>query len=189
MDTSAARDKSKQEEQPIKQFDFYEFAGLLSPGAILLVGLSLIYPQLGDLLLKNQTSVGDLGLFVILAYVAGHLSQSFSSIQERLLYEKVIGGKPSVWIFDIPTTPGRVSREDRLRLSPVQTAALRDQLPQKLGLKFGSDINAELSALSDRQRTGIVRQIYACVNKAGRAELIDRFTGNYGLFVPCRRRF
>src|SRR6266487_3369807 len=57
----------------MKKFDFYEFAGVLCPGAVVVFGLAKLHPQLAPLIVKDDVSLGDLGFFVILSYVAGRL--------------------------------------------------------------------------------------------------------------------
>jgi hypothetical protein len=154
----------------MKQFDFYEFTGILAPGAVLLVGICLIYPGAGLLLLGKDVSFGELGLFVILAYVAGHLMQAVSSILEPL-YLRMTSGKPSTWVFS--QTP---SSRYKL-LSQPQIEAVQEQLPVKLGLSLPQD----LSSLSEGERLSIVSQVYAAVQKSGRSGRVDIFNGNYSM--------
>jgi hypothetical protein len=150
----------------MKNFDFYEFAGLLAPGAVLLVGLSALYPQIGLMVQGKDVTVGELGLFVIMAYVVGHLVQSAGSVVEPL-YEKLTGGRPSV----------RVQTGHCDFLSPQQVEAVKAQLSDKLGLPASLDI----TKLEKRAWLGIVSQIYAAVQAAGRSGRVDIFNGNYSL--------
>jgi len=66
----------------MRKFDFYEFAGIIAPGALAVYGLARIYPELGILIHNESVSFGELGLLLILAYVAGHLIQSFGNLIE-----------------------------------------------------------------------------------------------------------
>ncbi len=49
----------------------------------MIFGLSYFFPEIGILLHGKEISFGDLGLFVILAYVAGHLAQGVGDFIER----------------------------------------------------------------------------------------------------------
>lgn len=148
-----------------KQFDFYEFAGIVMPGAILLVGLAQVLPPLAALIPAKDMSLGTLGLLLILSYAAGHLIQTVGNILDGLWW--CLPGMPSDWV-----------RTDRWQLlSPPQRALLEEQIPAKLGY-------AEpfaLKSLNAKDWFGITRQIYAAVSGAGRASRVDTFNGNYGL--------
>ena len=56
-------------------FDFYEYAGVIVPGAVFLTGAALVEPAVMEHLQAGVT-FGELGLFLILAYAAGQLIQS-----------------------------------------------------------------------------------------------------------------
>jgi hypothetical protein len=53
---------------------FYEQAGIIIPGAVLLVGLLFYFPALNALMAKDGVSLGQFGIFLLLAYAAGHSS-------------------------------------------------------------------------------------------------------------------
>jgi len=60
----------------MKSLDQYEFTGILVPGVIALYGLARMFPETVGLVGEKDFSVGELGLFVVLAYAAGHLVQA-----------------------------------------------------------------------------------------------------------------
>jgi hypothetical protein len=66
------------------KFNAYEFIGILAPGGTILFGLALIFPELKAVFFEQGFSLGDLGLFVILAFVAGHLIQAVGNALVRL---------------------------------------------------------------------------------------------------------
>lgn len=153
----------------MKSFDLYEFTSLILPGSIVLYGLGLLYPEL-KLITEKEFSVGDLGLFVILAYAVGHIIQGFGNIIEWIWWK--ISGKPTDWI--------RTGKGDLL--SSHQVAQLEKDIPKKLGLQNVTSFKIS-KHLSDKDWFGITRQIYAAVAGAGRSNRIDIFNSNYGL---CR---
>jgi hypothetical protein len=150
----------------MKKFDFYEFTGVLAPGAVAVYGLARIYPELGILVRDEKVSFGELGLLLILAYVAGHLIQTFGNLIEWIWW-KCAGGWPSDW----------VRARNRDIIATAQWKVLPAKIRDALHIKCPDD----LSTLSDDEWKPITRQIYAAVRKAGRAERIDIFNGNYGM--------
>ncbi len=150
----------------MKNFDFYEFSAILAPGAVLLFGISLLYPNLGVILQGKDFTVGQLGLFVILSYVMGHLLQAIGNFLENIWW-KIWKGMPTDWV--------RTSRH-RL-LTESQIVLLQQQLPNKLGL----DESIEIPALNEKTWFNLTRQIYAAVAAANRNQRIDIFNANYGL--------
>jgi len=152
----------------MRQFDFYEFVGIVSPGALTLVGLGIVHPELRQLVKEHALSAGDLGVFLILSYVAGHLAQSIGNLIENGWW-KLWGGWPSDW----PRTG-----KHKL-LSAAQAKALETQVRQRIACAE----QVSLTGTTEGEWSGLTRQVYADVRAAGRAERVDVFNGNYGL---CR---
>jgi hypothetical protein len=151
----------------MKSFDFYEFAGVLTPGAVVLYVVSRISPEVAPFIEGKDFTLGDLGLFVILAYVAGHLVQAFGNLVERALW-KPLGGVPTNWLLQ--------KRQELL--SQKQLTAL----PEKVKNLTGVILDKPITDLSAKDWFPITRQIYAAVSVAGRAQRVDTFNGNYGMF-------
>ncbi len=149
----------------MRQLEFYEFAGILLPGTIVMAALVLLFPGWGPPTLIKDISVGGLGVFIVLAYAAGHLLQALGNLIEAVWW-KCWGGLPSDWIR---TKPSRL-------LAGPQVSALKKRLHERQGLD-GFDIPTATA----RDWYGVTRQIYADVASAGRSGRIDTFNGNYGL--------
>ena len=149
----------------MKQFDFYEFTGILLPGAIVLTALVVLFPSWGLPTLIKDISVGGLGIFIVLAYAVGHLVQAVGNLIEAVWW-KCWGGMPTNWLL---TKPARLLAEHQISL-------LQEHLRKQLGL---ASFDITSSSLSDWH--AITRQIYAAVAGAGRAGRVDTFNGNYGL--------
>lgn len=148
-----------------KDFSFYEFTGIIVPGATLVLGIALQSPKLRALFVGESFGVGQLGLFVVIAYVAGHLIQGVGNQLERLLW---LGrGMPSTWI--------RRSRPPYL--NDPQHSQLQDALPVLLGHPV-----PPLVELDVRACRGITGQLYARLQHAQRVQRVDIFNANYGLF-------
>jgi hypothetical protein len=108
-----------------------------------------------------------LGLFVILAYVAGHLVQAFGNLIEKAFW-KPFGGMPTNWLV----------QEHQNLVSEAQM----NMLPEKLRDLTGVHLKKPIVNLPVKDWFPITRQIYAAVSAAGRAQRIDTFNGNYGMF-------
>jgi hypothetical protein len=151
----------------MRNFDFYEFTGILVPGALTLAILGLLLPGIPPTLQAvGSISVGGLGIFVLLAYAAGHLIQGVGNIVESIFW-KLQGGMPTEWIRSEP----------QKLLSGGQVGELSSRI-RPLSRIASDESSAELSS---KEWIGITRQAYAMVQKAGRAGRIDVFNGNYGL--------
>jgi len=154
----------------MKTFDFYEFAALLTPGAVLLIGLTLLLPGLAPSVNAKDTTFGDLGVFVVLSYAIGHVTQALGAILEPRVWALTGGGvRPTDWVR---TGRGRL-------LAPSQHETLKEHIQPKLGLAQAVDIDK----IDKRAWDDVVRQIYAAVEASGHTTRIDIFNGTYGL---CR---
>lgn len=150
----------------MKEFNYYEFVGILIPGSILLYGASIIFSNIGPFLFVQNLSFGDFGIFFILAFALGHLAHIFGNGLEYVWW-KTFGGMPTDWIrtgkFNFL---GKKTREDI-------AARIRDRIG---GPDFSFD------KIDSKEWYSITRRIYAAVEGAERAGRADKFNGNYSLF-------
>jgi hypothetical protein len=151
----------------MKSFDFYEFTGVLIPGVVVLYVSALIIPALSFISRDQTISIGSLGLFVILSYVAGHLVQALGNLVERGFW-KVVDGVPSDW----PRT------KKKFLLTDNQTAKLENRVQEMLAHPTPRSI----LDCKKEEWFGITRQIYVAVQGTGKSQRVDTFNGNYGMF-------
>jgi hypothetical protein len=144
-----------------RQFDFYEYAGIIIPGAVLVMALVWLFPESRALFSKEGVTLGELGLFVIIAYAAGQLVQAVGNYLEWAWW-KPWGGMPSGQVL---------CGKD---LSTEQYKRLLDALRPILG-------GVDPCKLPQLERLAVVREIYSEVAGAGKASRVDTFNGNYGL--------
>lgn len=149
----------------MKKLTFYEQVGIVIPGAVFLFGLLFYFPALKQLLAKDGVSVGQLGIFLLLAYAAGHLIAALGNVGENILW-RLSGGMPSDWVI----------KEETTLLSPQQ----RDLLTKKIFTRLGIVVET-IRGLDRKVWWPISRQLYADISKNGKRERIDTFNGNYGL--------
>lgn len=150
----------------MRSFDFYEFAAILAPGVLSLYGLSLLYPGLLPIISTAAISGGELGVFILVAYVAGHITQALGNLVE-LCWWKVNCGMPSDWIR---TNKGNL-------LSSLQHKSIKQEIKKQLGLELSDG----LETLSKSDWHGLVRQVYVAVASRSRATRAEILNGNYGL--------
>ena len=65
-------------------------AGIIIPGAVLIMALVWLFPESRALFSKEGVTLGELGLFVIIAYAAGQLVQAIGNYLEWIWW------KPSI---------------------------------------------------------------------------------------------
>lgn len=149
----------------MRQFNFYEFTGILVPGAAALAGVLMLVPGLMPMAAVKDFSIGGFGLLVVLAYVAGHLVQAVGNLAEWLWW-KAWGGMPTDW----------VRKNATCLLAEAQAAMLPKAIAEQLKLP-----DVDPRATSREQWYSITRQISAAVDAAGRGSRIQTLNGNYGL--------
>lgn len=145
-----------------RTFDFYEYAGIIVPGAILTLGFLWLFPEGRVLFSKEGATFGELGLLIIAAYAAGQLIQGIGNWIEWAWW-KMCGGFPSRRVL----SGHLLSAEQHKRA----IEALRND----------GKITADVSTHSPSECMAIVREVYSVVAAAGKTARIDVFNGNYGL--------
>lgn len=147
----------------MKHIAYYEFAATLIPGVVLMFGLSRIYPELRLSASETGTTVGDMGLIVLLAYPVGQMVQVLGNGIEWLVWRAL--GKPS---DGVRTGKGAV-------VSRAQRAGLRERIVSELGIP-------QPQALEDNSAqdwAAIVAQMVSAIGEAsgGRIESFNRAYG------------
>ena len=133
----------------MQKMTFYEQLGIVIPGSVFVFGLLLYFPALKTMAGEDGMSVGEFGLFVLLAYAAGHFIAAIGNAIESVFW-RVVGGMPSDWVV----------AEKPALLSPQQLEQLR--------LKIGSRLNINVTTLLGTELNvwwPISRQVYADVAK------------------------
>jgi len=152
----------------MKEFDFYQIAGVIAPGTVVIVGgVLLFFPNQQQAVLSiSNVSFGSLGIGMILAYVVGQLLQAIGNGLENL-YWWFWGGMPTDWV--------RTGKHELI--SPQQQELLQNRLRQMFS-KESFSISADLNV---KRWYSIVRQVNAVVEAEGRSKRVEIFNGNYGL--------
>jgi hypothetical protein len=145
-----------------RTFDFYEYAGIIVPGAILTLGLLWLFPESRALFSKEGVTFGELGLFVIVAYAAGQLIQGVGNWIEWVWW-KTWGDFPSRRVL----SGHLISADQHKRVVEA--------------LRKDGKVTTDVSSCSLSECLAIVREVYSVVAAAGKAARVDTFNGNYGL--------
>lgn len=146
------------------KFDAYEYVGVIAPGSVAIFAAALLFPDIRQLTAGPDLSVGGLGLFVIMSYVAGHLLQAIGNLVEKITWWP-FGGMPTQWVL---------KHHDKL-LAPQQHEKLF-----KLVAKLYPDFDRS-SKSAKTAWVALTREIYARVRKADQSRRIDAFNRTYGL--------
>lgn len=147
-----------------KAFDAYEVIGVITPGTVVALLLALEWPDLRSLMGKEGLSIGDLGLFLMIAFVLGHLVQVLGNMIEDVIARTV--GMPTSWV--------RSSKQSLI------TPGQRQALIAKIEAMEGRPV--DLSKTDKTQWRSMMMRAYAQVRSAGRSGRIDTFSRTYGLF-------
>ena len=147
----------------MKDFSFYEQAGIVLPGAVLLFGVAMLLPSLKPVFLGEGITVGGLGLFLVIAYALGHLVAAAGNILERIVWFR--RGMPSDWIVD----QGSKLIGDR------QIVLLRERMLQDLSL------DVDPVGMDRREWRAHFAHIYRDVMISSRVGRVEIFNGTYGL--------
>ena len=148
----------------MKSLSFYEFAGIVLPGIIVILGISILFPNMKNFLFNNTLSVGDFGLVLILAYAAGQINQAVGNLVESVWWQ-LQGGTPTDWV--------------RQRKGDLLTDT---QLENSLKLIYSKlDLKIDVTKISASEWRNVTCQIYVSLIAQNRTERIDIFNGNYGM--------
>ena len=146
-----------------RYFDTYEVIGVITPGVVAALLLTIEWPSFRGMLGDRGLSIGDLGLFVLVAFVLGHLLQAVGNALEPVIWFPA--GLPTNWTK--PTT-------QRL-LTPEQRNALERAVAQMEGK------TQDIAKMNRRQWLAITTRVYGRVKKAGRSGRVDIANRAYGL--------
>jgi len=147
-----------------EKFNAYEYIGVIAPGSVVVFAVTLVSPEVKQFLVDDGTTLGGLGLFLILSFIAGHLLQGLGNWFENIFW-KCFGGMPTNW----------VKQGDQNILATEQ----RNLLAQKI-TELHPAIK-DLESLDGKEWYSITREIYTIVNAADKAARVDAFNRNYGL--------
>ncbi len=148
-----------------KSFDAYDVIGIITPGTVVALLLVAEAPQFKVLLGSDGLSAGSFGLFVLLAFVLGHLVQAFGNLIEIFVWP----------ICGLPTNRARLANQKLL------TNAQHSALQVKVDAMEGGAVDMPKITRADWR--AITDRAYGKVNAAGRSARIDVCNRNYGM---CR---
>lgn len=149
----------------MRDFDFYEFACILTPGAITVAGIALVYRQTTVIGAIDSFSAGDFGLFLVVSYAAGHVIQAVGNMVEYLFW-RACGGWPTDWI----RSGKRFLISERL-----------DSVVKRSFDSLRETENDHESQMTEVDWKAEVQLIRSSLMEAGRAGRLSALNGNYGI--------
>src|SRR5262249_39615429 len=96
-------------------FNAYDYVGYIAPGAIMLLCLIYLFPWLREEFGSEQFVVADIGVFIIVAFVLGHMLH-----QTRHLFET----SRTLWTDTAVCVGEPVAEQDRKLLSDTERSQL-----------------------------------------------------------------
>lgn len=149
----------------MKELSFYEQAGVVLPGAAILLGVIVLEPAVQPIFLGSGLTIGGLGLFVIIAYALGHLAAAVGNLLDGAIW-LVAGGMPSQW----PRDPER----------PLIGIEQRGVLLRKIEARIGTKLDPT-TVIAKADWRSLFHVIYRDVLASGTAARVEVFNGSYGL--------
>jgi len=150
---------------------YNEHFSIVVSGSVFLLGVILQVPALQFLIGNDGMALGGLGLFIIIAYAAGHLIAVLGNILENFV--TLVFGSPSAFVtFDPP----------RL-LDPQRVAQIEERLRGRLSLKID-----RITGMNRESWRTVSEQIYLDVatNNPGRIEATyGSYSINRDLCAAC----
>jgi hypothetical protein len=146
-----------------RTFDAFEKIGLITPGAVVGLMLTLEWPPLRALLGEKGLSVGDLGLFVLLAYVLGHLVQALGNLIEKVVWFPA--GQPTNWLRS----------PHQSIITDDQRAALGAAIARMEGTEH------DIANINQKYWLAITTRMYGRIKVAGRSDRVNIANRAYGL--------
>lgn len=154
------------EQSPVKQFNLYDLIAVVAPGAVLVIGFTTLFPELGSLLGSKELTVGEFGVMLIASYISGNLLGPVAHLVEAVWF-KLRGGNPT----------DRIQQKDSKVLHKAEVELLNERL-RSVGML---GCNGDLRGIPAAHWKAIVRQIRAFIATRGPAERIEVFNAHYGL--------
>jgi hypothetical protein len=166
-------------------FDLYDYTGYIVPGGVLLLGLALFFPWIKEQFGYPKVGLGEIGSFIIIAFVLGHLLHGLCHVTvERFM--RCVGwamhtNKVLDWKADYP------SQLDHQNLAKKVQDAFHVTIP---GVPTSASANAPASApVSASDWDALVRRMYVAVSAAKRNDRVDTFNRVYGLHLGLATAF
>jgi hypothetical protein len=101
----------------LKNFDFYEFAGLIVPGVLIMIGGGALWPDSSIAEVLLPTTTGAALINIVTAYGVGHMIQAIANLLESLYWRRW-KGMPTDWVINRPKHSLRSTAiEDAIRAS------------------------------------------------------------------------
>jgi hypothetical protein len=147
----------------VKAFDPYEVIGIITPGIVVALMLTMEWPSFRTLLSEKGLSIGDFGLFVLVAFVLGHLIQAVGNLIEPIIWFP--SGLPTNW----------VRSTSQSLVTPEQRNALGAAVAKMEGTA------QDISKISRSQWLAVTTRAYGRLRMAGRSGRVDFANRTYGL--------
>lgn len=141
------------------KFDPFDFVSLIVPGSLIIVAVTIAFPNplIGGL---DEVTLGKVGIALVAAFIVGHFVQALGDVIE-FLYWAPFGGRPTTW----------VAKEKQGLLVDAQLSRLSTLIKDELKFK----------TLQSLEKPSAISEINAKVRSSGSADRIEKFSQSYVL--------
>lgn len=148
-------------------FEFYEILALVLPGAVMIYGLSKLYPAT-TLFSFNNFSIGEFGVFALISYAMGHIVQVFGGLIE-FVWRK-LRGDPTEWL----------KAGKKQLIFEYQIDGLEEKIAKRLGVDRH---DFHINNLTRREWLNMVKQMQIAVEINGNTARLNKFQA---IYMMCR---
>lgn len=150
----------------MKELSLYDILGVITPGAIVTIGIITVFPESSAVLANKNVTVGEFGLVVLVSYIIGNLVAGVGNLLEGS-YWRLRGGWPTE----------RAVRADCAIIQAREREVLEEKLVVNKLIKDGE----RLAELPPKDWRGISRRIYLEVTNPNARNRIEVFNAQYGM--------
>lgn len=154
------------DELPMKPFNLYDILGVLAPGGVVVVGLTVLFPQCSTVLASRDISLGGFGVIVLSSYIVGNLIASVGNLLELVLF-KIAGGSATAKI--------------RTGVSGCLSKSERQELEEKLKALRMLNAEEKIETTTAECWNGITRQMHSFLDGRSRTGRVEMFNAQYGM--------
>lgn len=150
----------------MEQFKLYDLIAVVGPGAVLVISLSLLFPESARLLTNKDLSVGEFGMVLIASYLAGNLMAPISHLVQAAWF-RCCGGNHT----------DRIPQKESKILHRAEIDALNAKLRAASILRMDEDVRG----ITLTHWRSVVRRMRAYLAAQGSLDRIEVFNAHYGL--------
>jgi hypothetical protein len=162
-------------------FDAYDYVGYIVPGAVLLLCLMYVFPELREQFGQTKLEISEIGIFLIVAFVAGQLLHQIAHVTDGGILNRRYASET---FFSKSQKLQLVSLEDRNRILQVVNKNFGIAQVCKAGFDPITDGGDDKRIWSD-----VIKRMYIDIRDKKLNDRIDIFNRGEGLMLALGTAF